>query len=114
MRTTSKIAVSRLATRVVLVFLVLGGGNAGRGELVTPAREDVVKSERTLEAARGWVSVTAEHLSATQSLRMARLGVLNACQAAYDAVKRVRKEAEKAEVVARGDAAELEQAPPRA
>jgi hypothetical protein len=109
MRTTSKIAVSRLLTRVVLVLLVLGGGNAGRGELVTPARKDVVKSERTLEAARGWVSVTAEHLSATQSLRMARFGVLNACQAAYDAVERVRKEAEKAEVVARGDAAELEQ-----
>ena len=109
MRTTSKIAVSRLATRVVLVFLVLGGGNAGRGELVTPARKDVVKAERKLEAARGWVSVTAEHLSATQSLRMARLGVLNACQAAYDAAERVRKEAEKAEIVARGDAAELKQ-----
>ena len=72
-------------------------------------RSDLVKAERKLEAARERVSVTAEHLSATQSLRMARLGVLHACQAAHDAVERVRKEAEKAEVLARSDAAEADQ-----
>ena len=85
------------------------GDRAGRGELIAPAQNDLVKAERKLEAARGRVSVTAEHLSATQSLRMARGGVLHACQAAHDAVERVRKEAEKAEVLARSEAAEAEQ-----
>ena len=109
MRTTSKMAVSRLMTRGVLVSLGLGWGSAGRGELVTPAQKDLVKAERKLEAARVRISVTAEHLSATQSLRMARAGVLHACQAAYDADERARKETEKAAVLARSEAVEAEQ-----
>ncbi len=109
MRTTSKMAVSRLLTPVVLISLVLGAETVGRCELVTPAQKDVVKAERKLEAARGRVSVTAEHLSATQSLRMARVGVLHACQAAYDADERVRKDAENAADVARSDAVDSEQ-----
>ena len=109
MRTTSKMAASCLLSWVALVSLLLGGARAGRGEPVTPDRQELVKAERKLEAARGRVSVTAEHLSATQSVRMARLGVLNACQAAYDAIVRVRTEAEQAEGVARGDAALAQQ-----
>jgi hypothetical protein len=109
MRTTSKMVVSRPMARVVLLLLALGLGRAGRGEFVTPAQKDLLKAERNLEAARGRVSVTAEHLSTTQSLRMARLGVVRACQTAHDAVERVRKQAEKAESIARAEAVEAEQ-----
>jgi hypothetical protein len=109
MRTMSKMVVSRLLTRVAFVSLTLGTASAGRGELVTPAQKDLVKAERKLEAARARVSVTAEHLSATQSLRVAREAVLHACLAASDAVERARKEAEIAAVLARSDAVEAEQ-----
>jgi hypothetical protein len=114
MRKTSKTAISRLLTRLALGLLILGAGRPGRAELVTPAQKDLLKAERQREAARERVTVTAEHLSATQSLRMARLGVVRACQAAYDAAKRMRKDAEKAEVLARSDAALAEQLARRA
>ena len=109
MRTTSKMAVSRLMTRASLLLLVVAVGHGARGELVTPAQRELVRAERKLDAARGRVTVTAEQLSATQSLRMARLGVFHACQAAHDAVEKVGKESEKAEALARGEAVEAEQ-----
>ena len=69
MRTTSKMAVSRLLTRVAVRIAQFWEAYATvAASLVTQAQKDLVKAERTLEAARGRVSVTAEHLSATQSV----------------------------------------------
>jgi hypothetical protein len=106
MRMTSKMAVSRLLTTAALVQLCVQGSHA---EVLTPGQKDLIKAERKLEAARERVSVTAEYLSATQSLRMARLGLVRACQSAHDALDRTRKEAQKSEALARSDAAEADQ-----
>jgi len=111
MRTSSKMAVSRALGRMVLVLLCLGGGGVGRGDPISSAQKDLVQAERKLEAARGRVTATAEQLSAAQSLRTARVGVLHACQAAHGAVERVRQETEKAEALARSDAARAGQLP---
>ena len=72
MRTTSKMAVSRLMSGAALGIALPGKAVAPR--CWTPAQKELAKAERKLEAARARVSVTAEHLSATQSLRMARAG----------------------------------------
>jgi len=114
MRTSSKMAVSRAMGRLVLALLFLGGGGVGRGDAISSAQKDVVQAERKLDAARGRVTATAEQLSAAQSLRTARAAVLHACQAAHDAVERVLREAEKAEALARIDAARAGQLPSEA
>jgi hypothetical protein len=106
MRMTSKMAVSRLLTTAALLSLCV---QSSRADVLTPGQRDLIKAERKLEAARERVSVTAEYLSATQSLRMARLGLVHACQTAHDALDRTRKEAEKSEALARSDAAEADQ-----
>ena len=74
-----------------------------------PAQSDLARAERKLEAARERVAVTAEHLSAAQSLRMARMGLLHACQAAHDTLEHVTKQAEKARGLATSDAAHADQ-----
>jgi hypothetical protein len=105
MRTWLKAAPSRAIGATALALLFLGAGGAGRGDAITPARQDLVNLERKLAAARGEVSATAEQLTAAESLHAARVAVLRACQAAHDAVDRVRKEAERAAALARIDAA---------
>jgi hypothetical protein len=109
MRTSSRMTVSRLIGRAAIVLLLLGGGRSGRGALMSSPEKDLVTAEQKLEAARRRVTVTAEQLAAAGSLRTAREWVLRACRAAYDAVERVRTEAEKAEAIARGEAAAAEQ-----
>jgi hypothetical protein len=106
MRLTSKMAVSRLLATAALFSLCV---QSSRAEVLTPGQRDLIKAERKLDAARERVSVTAEYLAATQSLRMARLGLVRACQTAHDALDRTRKEAEKSEALARSDAAEADQ-----
>jgi len=93
---------------LVSLFL-LGGGRPGHGDVIASAQNDLAKAERKLEAAREQVRVSAEQLSAAQSLRTARDWALRACRAAHDAVERVRKEVEKTEALARIDATEAEQ-----
>ncbi len=109
MRTTSRMTVSHLLGQAAMALVLLDGGRASRGEAIAPARGDLVKTERKLEAVRGRVTVTAEQLSAAQSLRMARTSVVRACQMAHDAAERARNEARKAEALARNEAAEAEQ-----
>jgi hypothetical protein len=109
MQTSSQMAVSRAIARAIVVLLLVGGERTGRGELVTPAQKDLRKAERKLEAARGWVGVTAETVSAAGSLRTAREWVVRACQASLAAVERVQNEAKRAEALARIDVVEAEQ-----
>jgi hypothetical protein len=109
MRTTSKLAVSRLMPPVLLGLLVLGFGQRGSGEIVTPGQRELGKAERKLQAARARVTATAEYLSAAQGLRMARLAVFRASQTAQGAGDRVRKESEIAEILAHTEAVEAEQ-----
>jgi hypothetical protein len=109
MRTTSKLTISGLMPRAMLLSLLLGLAHVSRGEIFTPAQRELVRAERKLEAARARVTVTADQVAAAQGLRMARLSVFRACQTVHGAVERAQKEAEKAETLARSEAALAEQ-----
>jgi hypothetical protein len=106
MRMTSKMAMFRLLCGVAFLFLWPTSGHA---EVQTPGQKDLADSTRKLEAARERVSATAQFLSAAQSLRMGRLGLVHACQTARDALERIDKEAQKAESAAKAEAIALDQ-----
>jgi hypothetical protein len=96
-------------TTTALVLIVSGAVVAARAEQIRPTERALANAEKRLEAARGQVTVTADRLYTSQSVRMARLSVVRACQADHDAVERVRTQAEKALAIARSEAAEAEQ-----
>jgi hypothetical protein len=106
MQMSSKMAMSRLLGGAVIGLLCSQGV---RAEKVSPAQSDLAKAERKLEAVRERVAVTAEYLSAAQSIRMARVALLHACQAAHDSLERVTKQTEKAKGLANSDAAQADQ-----
>ena len=109
MRTTSKMAVSRLL-------------NVG-GACITVSRQGTRRSRRAGHAGPEGPGQSRAEAGSRPGAGLCHgraplrhpvaahgpPGVLHACQAAHDAVERVRKEAEKAEVLARSDAAEAEQ-----
>ena len=109
MRTSSRMTVSRLIGRAAIVVLLLGSGTC------RPRRLDILAREGPCHGgaeARGSQGARHGHCRATRRRRVtpyAREWVVRACRAAHDAVERVRNEAEKAEAVARSDAAVAEQ-----
>jgi hypothetical protein len=108
MWTSSKASIRRAKCASALLSLVLGWVLASNGDVISSPQTDLTQTERKLEGYRERVAVTAEVVTTSQSLRIAREWVLRACQASCTAVEKLRQEAEKAEDLARIDAAAAE------
>jgi hypothetical protein len=95
---------------LLIAWLLPCAGSFGQGEQIGSPTVHISASNRAIEAARARVTLTSEQLQTAGSLLAARTALAHACQAAHDAVDRVREDAQRSETAARVNVAEAHQA----